>query len=192
MIAPKIQNRRSRKSQRMTDFRPFCGKTPVRSRKNPAHHTWARALPVRLFAFAAVRERSLPTSGGSGELVCGDCGQRQPACPSCDAGWLVERRGRYGAFLSCVRFPECDGKSKLQNSPLHAERTRPGHWQDVRRRSAGGRLITFMDTDVDEQTRSEVHSQSVVSPNRDSACFASSTSAMAFLSFQSPEIRTPQ
>ncbi|UOA33133.1 DNA helicase IV [Sulfitobacter sp. DSM 110093] len=51
-----------------------------------------------------------------GELVCGDCGQSQPACPSCDAGWLVERRGRYGAFLSCVRFPDCDGKAKLQKS----------------------------------------------------------------------------
>ncbi len=52
----------------------------------------------------------------SGDLVCGDCGEIQPACPSCDAGWLVERRGRYGAFLGCVRFPDCDGKAKQQKS----------------------------------------------------------------------------
>ena len=37
-----------------------------------------------------------------GDLVCGDCGENQRACPSCEAGWLVERRGRYGAFLGCV------------------------------------------------------------------------------------------
>lgn len=28
----------------------------------------------------------------------------------------VERRGRYGPFLSCVRFPDCDGKAKLKKS----------------------------------------------------------------------------
>ncbi|WP_417480587.1 UvrD-helicase domain-containing protein [Maricaulis maris] len=52
----------------------------------------------------------------SGDLICGDCGETQPACPNCEAGWLVERRGRYGAFLGCVRFPDCDGKAKLQKS----------------------------------------------------------------------------
>lgn len=52
----------------------------------------------------------------SGDLVCGDCGETQQACPSCDAGWLVERRGRYGAFLGCVRFPDCDGKAKKKKS----------------------------------------------------------------------------
>ena len=34
------------------------------------------------------------------------------ACPSCDDGWLVERKGRYGRFLGCVRFPACKGKKK--------------------------------------------------------------------------------
>lgn len=57
----------------------------------------------------------VPSKKG-GELVCGDCGEAQQPCPSCDAGWLVERRGRYGAFLSCVRFPDCDGKAKLRKS----------------------------------------------------------------------------
>nr|WP_245544306.1 UvrD-helicase domain-containing protein [Oceanicola granulosus] len=60
----------------------------------------------------------------SGDLVCGNCGVTQPGCPSCKAGWLVERRGRYGAFLGCVRFPDCDGKAKLQTGARHAARAR--------------------------------------------------------------------
>jgi len=52
----------------------------------------------------------------SGDLVCGDCGETHRACPSCEAGWLVERSGRYGAFLGCVCFPDCAGKAKLQKS----------------------------------------------------------------------------
>nr|WP_294226256.1 topoisomerase DNA-binding C4 zinc finger domain-containing protein [uncultured Shimia sp.] len=48
-----------------------------------------------------------------GELVCTDCEEAQQACVSCEAGWLVERRGRYGVFLGCVRFPDCAGKAKL-------------------------------------------------------------------------------
>ena len=41
------------------------------------------------------------------------CGLAYPACPSCSDGWLVERSSRFGAFLGCVRFPECTGKAKL-------------------------------------------------------------------------------
>lgn len=52
----------------------------------------------------------------SEDLVCTDCGETQQVCPRCEAGWLVERRGRYGAFRGCVRFPECDGKAKLTKS----------------------------------------------------------------------------
>ena len=40
------------------------------------------------------------------------CGEVYLACPSCPDGWLVERSGRFGAFLGCVRFPECSGKAK--------------------------------------------------------------------------------
>ncbi|MFZ3584938.1 UvrD-helicase domain-containing protein [Loktanella sp. DJP18] len=50
------------------------------------------------------------------ELVCTDCGETQQNCPSCEAGWLVERHGRYGSFLSCIRFPNCDGKAKQKRS----------------------------------------------------------------------------
>lgn len=34
-------------------------------------------------------------------------------CPKCGRGLMVERKGRYGAFLACNRFPACDGKMKL-------------------------------------------------------------------------------
>lgn len=48
-----------------------------------------------------------------------------------------------------------------------------------------------LDTDVSGQIRSQVHSQGLISPNRPT-CLTSSTSAMAFLFFQSPEVRTPK
>jgi DNA helicase-4 len=46
-------------------------------------------------------------------LVCQQCGESSEHCPTCADGWLVERTGRYGHFLSCVRFPACEGKRKL-------------------------------------------------------------------------------
>jgi DNA helicase-4 len=52
----------------------------------------------------------------NGDQTCSECGAVQQGCPTCQDGWLVERRGRYGAFLGCVRFPECSGKTKLQKT----------------------------------------------------------------------------
>ncbi|MBL3575983.1 topoisomerase DNA-binding C4 zinc finger domain-containing protein [Rhodovulum sulfidophilum] len=49
-----------------------------------------------------------------GEKICGECGAVQEPCPECTDGWLVERKGRYGTFLGCVRFPDCTGKSKKE------------------------------------------------------------------------------
>ncbi|WP_417600099.1 topoisomerase DNA-binding C4 zinc finger domain-containing protein [Pararhodobacter oceanensis] len=54
-------------------------------------------------------------------MTCSDCGAGQPACPSCSQGWLVERKGRYGAFLGCVRFPDCNGKLKVPNARCRQE-----------------------------------------------------------------------
>lgn len=51
---------------------------------------------------------------GHVDLVCAHCGATVTPCPKCSDGWLVERSGRYGAFLGCVRFPECDGKGKAE------------------------------------------------------------------------------
>ncbi|MEL7801674.1 UvrD-helicase domain-containing protein [Sulfitobacter pontiacus] len=45
-------------------------------------------------------------------LVCG-CGAKFPACPECSDGWLSERKGKWGKFLGCVKYPECKGKKKI-------------------------------------------------------------------------------
>jgi len=47
---------------------------------------------------------------GTAEARCA-CGAGYPACPQCSGGWLVERRGRYGLFRSCVRYPACLGRA---------------------------------------------------------------------------------
>lgn len=59
------------------------------------------------------------------ELTC-SCGATFPACPECDDGWLIERRGKYGKFLSCVRYPACTGKGKVSKSGKKDQRIRAG------------------------------------------------------------------
>ncbi|MCY4099930.1 MAG: UvrD-helicase domain-containing protein [Rhodobacteraceae bacterium] len=46
-----------------------------------------------------------------GQMKC-SCGAIYPSCPACTEGWLVKRKGPYGEFYSCIRFPDCKGKSK--------------------------------------------------------------------------------
>ena len=48
----------------------------------------------------------------SGISTC-ECGEEYRPCPKCNDGWLIERKGRYGRFLSCVKFPRCNGKGKI-------------------------------------------------------------------------------
>ncbi len=48
---------------------------------------------------------------GSADATC-RCGAFYPACPQCKDGWLVDRSGRYGGFLGCVRYPDCNGKAR--------------------------------------------------------------------------------
>mgnify|MGYP000114163693 CR=1 FL=1 len=48
------------------------------------------------------------------EVRCG-CGASYPGCPKCEDGWLVERSGRYGRFLGCVRYPSCLGKRQISS-----------------------------------------------------------------------------
>ncbi|WP_313903489.1 UvrD-helicase domain-containing protein [Rhizobium laguerreae] len=52
---------------------------------------------------------------GSAEAKC-NCAATYPSCPECKDGWLIERFGRYGAFLSCVRYPACTGKAKISTN----------------------------------------------------------------------------
>lgn len=58
-------------------------------------------------------------------LTC-SCGATFPACPECDDGWLVERKGRYGKFLSCVKYPACDGKQRIPKEQVENSRQRRG------------------------------------------------------------------
>lgn len=51
---------------------------------------------------------------GGDDLTCPSCATILPGCPSCKGGWMVPRKGRYGDFLGCVRYPACDGKAKLE------------------------------------------------------------------------------
>ena len=54
-----------------------------------------------------------PVRDNNKELATCECGQEYRPCPNCGDGWLVERKGRYGRFLGCVKFPKCNGKGKL-------------------------------------------------------------------------------
>lgn len=54
----------------------------------------------------------VPNRSNLGMMAC-SCGAEFPRCPSCAEGWLIERKGRYGAFLGCVVYPKCKGKRQL-------------------------------------------------------------------------------
>ena len=43
----------------------------------------------------------------NGIFGCRDCGQTIEECPSCH-GWLRTMRGKYGPFLGCSNWPDCD------------------------------------------------------------------------------------
>lgn len=54
------------------------------------------------------------------KLIC-SCGAKFPACEECSDGWLVERSGRYGKFLGCVNYPECDGKQRIAKQKIKSQ-----------------------------------------------------------------------
>ncbi|WP_306257422.1 UvrD-helicase domain-containing protein [Pararhizobium sp. IMCC21322] len=72
----------------------------------------------------------LPKSARS-VMACSECGASHQGCPSCEDGWLVERRGKYGPFLGCIRFPDCNGKAKLLKT---AYQTLKWHETNIRNR----------------------------------------------------------
>ena len=45
--------------------------------------------------------------------------QTDIACPKCESPMLL-RRGRFGLFLSCLRYPQCDGIVNLDKKGLIA------------------------------------------------------------------------
>ena len=53
-----------------------------------------------------VCSRGLPVKADSA-FRCRDCGQAIEGCPECD-GWLQPKTARYGQFLGCSKWPDCD------------------------------------------------------------------------------------
>ena len=46
---------------------------------------------------------------------CRDCGHSVQVCPTCD-GWLLTKSGKYGLFLACSKWPDCDYTRKIRQS----------------------------------------------------------------------------
>ncbi|WP_171211875.1 topoisomerase DNA-binding C4 zinc finger domain-containing protein [Ruegeria sp. HKCCA5426] len=55
-----------------------------------------------------------PVRNSTDPFATCSCGSEYQACPKCQDGWLVERKGRYRKFLGCVKFPRCSGKAKYE------------------------------------------------------------------------------
>lgn len=61
----------------------------------------------------------IPDKTDSEKLVC-SCGVEFATCPDCRDGWLTERKGKFGPFLSCVKYPICKGKKSLNRPETKA------------------------------------------------------------------------
>ena len=60
----------------------------------------------------------LPVRSGDA-FRCRDCGGSIEGCPSC-GGWLETRMGRYGRFLGCSNYPDCDYTRNLRRPRTRA------------------------------------------------------------------------
>ena len=72
----------------------------------------------------------LPVRSG-GAFHCRDCGGSIEACPVCD-GWLETRMGRFGRFLGCSNFPDCNYTRNPQK-PLTGRETPSGTQRNAQR-----------------------------------------------------------
>ena len=61
---------------------------------------------------ACVHDLPVSVPDKPGTFIC-SCGAKFPGCPKCPDGWLVVRKGQYGKFMSCVKFPNCTGKANF-------------------------------------------------------------------------------
>ncbi len=55
----------------------------------------------------------LPQRISSSNKATCSCGASYLICPKCQEGWLVQKPSKNGNFLSCVRYPKCDGKDNI-------------------------------------------------------------------------------
>jgi len=81
---------------------------------NPYFQCEHRKLCGEMLRPCNVCGKDLPVNDKThpGNLVC-SCGATFPACPECSDGWLVERNGKWGKFLGCVKYPDCTGKKTI-------------------------------------------------------------------------------
>jgi DNA topoisomerase-1 len=71
---------------------------------------WAPVLK----SFYEPFEKKLKNSQKNGKRVKIKVEKTGKKCPKCQKGEQVVRTGRFGKFLSCSRFPDCDWKATLQ------------------------------------------------------------------------------
>ncbi|MHB8508761.1 MAG: type I DNA topoisomerase [Candidatus Dormibacteria bacterium] len=77
---------------------PDCGKALVRRMGRRGEFVGCSGYPSCKFI-----EKDAATPAAAG----GEGGAVGEACPDCGQGHLVEKRGRFGTFLGCDRYPEC-------------------------------------------------------------------------------------
>jgi DNA helicase-4 len=46
----------------------------------------------------------------------------EEVCPECHEGFLIKRKGKYGMFLGCSRFPRCRYTRDINVKPLQHEK----------------------------------------------------------------------
>ena len=74
----------------------------------------------------------LPVKSGSA-FRCRDCGGSIEACPSC-GGWLDMKMGKFGRFLGCSNYPDCDYTRNLQRARTGSGKPPKGSGTRRRRR----------------------------------------------------------
>ena len=65
------------------------------------------------FIAELVKDYDVPVLDVDGEV------EAAKVCPNCGEGFMVQKSGPYGAFMSCNRFPKCRHKEKIHASHPH-------------------------------------------------------------------------
>ena len=105
---------------------PVCKEGRMEQRENARHGSFFYGCSN--WPYCEHTARPCPICG-TGVLVrsgaafrCRGCGASIEGCPECD-GWLETKMGRFGRFLGCSNYPDCDYTRNLRQSA--AKRKRP-------------------------------------------------------------------